>query len=571
METASRAGRASVGGDVRGRVSVRGTSGVSRLSIFRDDAFLEDHLLMRDVVALGRHPENDIVLDDRTLSRFHARLERRDNHYVVVDLGGQNGVYLNGARITGECDLVPGDRIGLGRYVAIFDEGNAASRGRRSPSSAQSRDPTPSDATLAQNAADISIDLDDLGDFDSDVGPTGEVEDAFEGPTTTVEKRRALRPTLVLLYNGLEVSRHEVADAPLVIGRSKVCDIVIGLLGLSRRHARVERRRDGVWVEDLQSQNGTWVNNARIEGPRRLVQGDLLNFYEYGLLYIEDPDVRIGYAGAEFAQRQGARDGLASLETDRREPPPLTAGAAPTPRGPTQRSPVPILDSDLEDLLSSDVDSGIAGLDLGEGSYLGDEFDDAADEDGLAPSLLEEDALDSGTGTTDILRGFSSAADEDDDDPLLDFDDGSTSQSGAHVFDTDKTTAQAQAPESDAPGPAAGLWPNDDELEEALRQQAADQLASVEVLFDGQLYTQVPLSNIVTRIGSDARCELALPSEVGLRPWHLTLVNFGAATICYRGSERARVKMRGRDVDQAVLRDGDEITLGRVRIVYRCR
>ena len=42
---------------------------------------------MRAIVALGRHPENDIVLDDRTLSRFHARLERRGDRYVVVDSG----------------------------------------------------------------------------------------------------------------------------------------------------------------------------------------------------------------------------------------------------------------------------------------------------------------------------------------------------------------------------------------------------------------------------------------------------------------------------------------------------
>lgn len=563
---------------------------MSRLSIFRDDAFLQDHVLMRDIVALGRHPENDIVLDDRTLSRFHARLERRSNRFVVVDLGGQNGVYLNGTRITGESDLVPGDRIGLGRYVAIFDEDNARSRGRRSPASMQSRGDAPAvdpNATLARNDADISIDidafddLDELDDLDSDVGNVDDDgdddddDDEFEGPTTTVEKRRSPRPTLVLLYNGLEVSRHEVANKPLIVGRSKMSDVVIGLLGLSRRHARVARRSDGVYVEDLGSQNGTWVNNARIDGAHRLTHGDLLNFYEYGLLYVDDPDVRISYPGADFTSRPGAADDLASRETDRREPPPLVAGAGGT-RGPTQRSPVPILDSDLDvdELGSAEVDASIGALDLGEGSYLGDEFDDAVDED-FAASLLEEEALESGTGTTDVLRAFSSEASAGDvaveDDDLLDFEDASTSRSGALDFVTDQTTAAARPPEPEAPAPGAGVWPTDAELEEALSQQGADQLASLEVFLDRQLYTQVPLTNIVTRIGNDARCELALPSEVGLCPWHLTLVNFGAATVAYRASARARVSMGERAVDQVVLKDGDELRLGRVRVVYRCR
>lgn len=75
---------------------------------------------MRAVVGLSRHPENGHgVLDDRTLSRFQRahRAAPRD-HYVVVDLGAQNGVNLNGERIERESALRAGDRIVLGRYTA---------------------------------------------------------------------------------------------------------------------------------------------------------------------------------------------------------------------------------------------------------------------------------------------------------------------------------------------------------------------------------------------------------------------------------------------------------------------
>jgi hypothetical protein len=45
---------------------------------------------------------------------------------------------------------------------------------------------------------------------------------------------------------------------------------------VSARHARIEPRPDGVWVEDLGSTNGTFVNDARITAPRRLGANDVV-------------------------------------------------------------------------------------------------------------------------------------------------------------------------------------------------------------------------------------------------------------------------------------------------------
>jgi pSer/pThr/pTyr-binding forkhead associated (FHA) protein len=53
----------------------------------------------------------------------------------------------------------------------------------------------------------------------------------------------------------------------------------------SARHATIEPRRDGVWIEDVGSTNGTYVNGARVSKPRRLAAGDVIRVGSTDLRY----------------------------------------------------------------------------------------------------------------------------------------------------------------------------------------------------------------------------------------------------------------------------------------------
>jgi hypothetical protein len=53
----------------------------------------------------------------------------------------------------------------------------------------------------------------------------------------------------------------------------------------STRHARVEPRRDGVYVEDVGSTNGTYVNGVRLTREQRLAPGDLIRIGETDLRF----------------------------------------------------------------------------------------------------------------------------------------------------------------------------------------------------------------------------------------------------------------------------------------------
>lgn len=64
-------------------------------------------------LVVGRHPDCDVVVANRWVSRRHARLVFRDGTWVLQDLGSTNGTRVIGARV-GRCELRPGDLLLLG-------------------------------------------------------------------------------------------------------------------------------------------------------------------------------------------------------------------------------------------------------------------------------------------------------------------------------------------------------------------------------------------------------------------------------------------------------------------------
>lgn len=74
-------------------------------------------------------------------------------------------------------------------------------------------------------------------------------------------------------------------SAPVTVGRGGENDLVLsGDEFASARHARIEVRGDGAWVQDLDSTNGTYVNGTRVAGAQRLDAGDVLRVGETDLL-----------------------------------------------------------------------------------------------------------------------------------------------------------------------------------------------------------------------------------------------------------------------------------------------
>ena len=87
------------------------------------------------------------------------------------------------------------------------------------------------------------------------------------------------RARLVVLESPALAAGEEVPidSLPVAIGRGAQNEVPLdGDEFASAQHARFESKRDGLWVEDVGSTNGTFVNGARVTTPRRLVRGDVV-------------------------------------------------------------------------------------------------------------------------------------------------------------------------------------------------------------------------------------------------------------------------------------------------------
>ncbi len=184
---------------------------------------------------LGRSQQADIQLSADNVSRRHARVFTEDGRCYIEDLKAANGVWVNGRRIHAVTEL---------------------------PRSAQVR----------------------IGDFFLHIEGA-----AFARPMVTPAYAR------LLPLPGSIGELTELSQPTVLIGRGKDCAIVLQDVSVSRIHAKITQDEGGrVFVEDLRSSNGTYVNDRRID-YHEVQQGDRVRFGTVAFAFqfegMPEPDV----------------------------------------------------------------------------------------------------------------------------------------------------------------------------------------------------------------------------------------------------------------------------------------
>lgn len=76
--------------------------------------------LTSPVIHIGRHPTNDIIVNDKRVSRHHAEVRFERGQFVLYDLGSTNGVGINGVMTHQPVPLKNNDRVTVGSHEFVF-------------------------------------------------------------------------------------------------------------------------------------------------------------------------------------------------------------------------------------------------------------------------------------------------------------------------------------------------------------------------------------------------------------------------------------------------------------------
>jgi pSer/pThr/pTyr-binding forkhead associated (FHA) protein/NADPH-dependent 2,4-dienoyl-CoA reductase/sulfur reductase-like enzyme len=174
---------------------------------------------------IGRDAQTDIPLDDPTVSYIHAQIVLQGTDPYLRDLGSSNGTYVNEGLITVPHLLQDGDVLKLGATSLIYRAGQV--------SGVTVQSPIPSHL-LEDNA---SMDV-----------PGGMSIIARAGPML-----------------GLSFA---LKDSPVIFGRDPASNIVLHDQSASWQHASFNKQEMRWFVKDLNSSNGTWLNDERLEADR---------------------------------------------------------------------------------------------------------------------------------------------------------------------------------------------------------------------------------------------------------------------------------------------------------------
>lgn len=264
------------------------------------------HELVDELTTVGRASGNVIQVTDEKASRHHFRIEKVGERFRLVDLGSTNGTRLNGIKLQGDVFLRPGDKIGLGKTVFIFDEANAPKPAPESaPSAAPAAAPTATPAKLPA------------------VPPPPAPAPAADA--LALKQPQPDGPKYILkMLEGVNAGQvYELGTKPLTVGRHSSNTIQIIDDAVSSYHAEIAKEPIGYVVTDLGSTNGTRVKARQKPDFEKVVKTPLA----VGM------QIRFGKTTLEFQNIGKPVDDEALFGTVALEPDKLEAKLAEPARG----------------------------------------------------------------------------------------------------------------------------------------------------------------------------------------------------------------------------------------------
>lgn len=214
------------------------------IRLYTGDALKQQWELDDQPLTIGRAEDNDITLPDSGVSKYHARIERRGRHYVVIDQVSANGVYVNGTKVT-ERTLKFWDEVQIFNHQLKF---------MASAKLAGEEDGPPGHPDNTEQERTMAVDIQNLGDL-------------------AALKQRLTRAYLTPADSPDHNPKYMVDREPFCVGRANDCKLAAGGWFAPRVAAWVEPREDGSYL--IPHKRGkVRINDTRVTEPTALQDND---------------------------------------------------------------------------------------------------------------------------------------------------------------------------------------------------------------------------------------------------------------------------------------------------------
>jgi pSer/pThr/pTyr-binding forkhead associated (FHA) protein len=246
---------------------------------------------------IGRAPECDLFVPQDAVSSRHCRLTATAQGFFLEDLGSSNGTYVNGKKVTTRIEVHAADTITLGKAVPMPWPTLAETIPPRKQVLQIGRDPG-NDVVLDYPMVSARHARVSYKNGQATIEDLGSTNGTALGRPDRKITQAPLRPEDVVFFGSLRVpacrllgDHFQLGEEPhemvsfhgqsAVFGRDARCDIVLKYPMISARHARLSRKGGQLWLEDLGSTNGTYLNGDRLGNPAIVQPGDVIGLGSY--------------------------------------------------------------------------------------------------------------------------------------------------------------------------------------------------------------------------------------------------------------------------------------------------
>lgn len=255
---------------------------------------------------IGGNSTCDLIISDPVVSSMHCRLSQTKSGFILIDLNSRNGTWVDGVRLTPFEEVrvtqvqtitlatsvpFPWDRIGQAGAHRPLSVPNGASHKVVTVGRAEDNDVVIDLAIVSSHHARVQMrdgqyyiedtnslngtSINDLNSRITQPVPLSPRDAVFLGSyklsgSDLLSKFSSAAPTMIGEANFQKVT---LKGESMVIGRDPQCDHPLDFPMISWHHAKITRTQSGLFVEDLKSRNGTFVEGKRIGIVTRVEPG----------------------------------------------------------------------------------------------------------------------------------------------------------------------------------------------------------------------------------------------------------------------------------------------------------